>query len=374
MSQPETDTKKNSRATIWFSEQPGFGIRKYGSGRGVYVVQCPTPAGRRTITIGNSAVVSYREALDVARRCIYYADEERNLADERKRVRRTPLFADYLDLYWQVMRPQWKPSSQISEDKYRRLYLDNAFVGMGLDEITTQDVVRWMSTATRERSPGGANKALQRLKAVMFKAEEWGYRPHGSNPCRGVKPNPRRKVGRYLSETEFARLARTMETHKEAFPAQTQALQLLILTGCRKQEIVGLTWGEVKGSRIYLKDSKTGARTVHLCSQAADILSNRKRGTPLAPVFSRAPGQVISIDAYWHKIRQEAALGRFRLHDLRHTYASLAARNTLPLPTIQRLLGHSHMASTARYTHFDDRHLISIAQKISDLIEGAASP
>src|SRR5690349_12840203 len=119
MLQPEPVVRKSNRATIWFAEQPGFGIRNYASGRAVYVVQCPTSTGRRTITIGNANVISYRDALDVARRCIYFADSERNLADDRKRVRRTPLFSDYLDLYWQVMRPQWKPSSQTSEDKYR---------------------------------------------------------------------------------------------------------------------------------------------------------------------------------------------------------------------------------------------------------------
>lgn len=76
-----------------------------------------------------------------------------------------------------------------------------------------------------------------------FKAEERGYRQHSINLCRGVKPNPRRKVDRYLSEAEFMRLARTMKNHKDAFPNQTQALQFLILTRCRKQEIVGLSWG-----------------------------------------------------------------------------------------------------------------------------------
>ena len=75
------------------------------------------------------------------------------------------------------------------------------------------------------------------------------------------------------------------------------------------------------------------------------------------------------MDDYWHRIRHEAKLGKVRIHDIRHSYASLAARKALQLPTIQRLLGHARLDSTARYTHFDDGHLIEVGQQISDLIE-----
>ena len=75
------------------------------------------------------------------------------------------------------------------------------------------------------------------------------------------------------------------------------------------------------------------------------------------------------MDDYWHRIRKDAQLGKVRIHDIRHSYASLAARKSLPLPTIQRLLGHASLDSTARYTHFDDRHLIEVAQQIIDFTE-----
>ncbi|MDC7684521.1 site-specific integrase [Asticcacaulis sp. BYS171W] len=365
--QPDS-TSKASRAVTWSKMQPGFGLREYTSGRRVYIVECPTPTGRRTITIGNASIISERDALDIARRCIYYSDPDGNLADSRLHARRTPLFQDYLQDYWLVARPLWKPSTQVTEDRYRRLYLNDAFIGMGVEEITRQDVVRWLGAATRKGSPGAANRVFQRLKAALSKAEDWGLRPHGSNPCRGVKMNPRRKVGRYLSKAEFKRLGQAMEKHREEYPIQTKALQVLMLTGCRREEIVGLTWGEVRGARILLDDSKTGPRTVQLCSQASAILRSLKRGIALTPVFNRGDGRPVPMETYWDLVRRDAALGRFRLHDLRHTYASLAARHTLPLPTIQCLLGHSKMASTARYTHFDDLKLTSIAQQISDLI------
>lgn len=359
------------RRTIWFREQPGFGLREYASGRRMYVVECPTPTGRRTIILGNAEVVDHRTALDVARRCIYYAhsEEAENPAERRKRVRRTPMFQDYLNDYWRILYPQWKPATQHTEDKYRRLYLADAFQDRGVDEITHEDVSRCMVEKTRKGAPGAVNRAFQRLKAALQKAEEWGFRQEGSNPCRQVRQNPRRKVERFLSEQEFARLGTAMRDSSIDRPMHNAALMLLLLTGCRKEEIVGMTWGEVRGARIYLDDSKTGARTVHLCSQAQSILANLKRRKPGDPVFKGHLGGGISLDDYWKRLRREAGLGKIRIHDLRHSYASLAARKALPLPTIQRLLGHANLESTARYTHFDDSHLAVVAQSISDLIE-----
>ena len=359
------------RWTTWFPAQPGFGLREYASGRKIYIAECPTPTGRRTITIGNANVLDRRTALDIARRCIYYSEGAANPADERKRIRRTPMFQDYLNDYWTVMYPQWKPATQFTEDKFRRLYLTDAFLDKGVDEITYSDVAKWMVEKTRKGSPGAVNHAFQRLNAAMRKAEDWGYRPEGSNPCRGVKQNPRRKMERFLNEQEFARLGKAMRDSSINRPTHNAALLLLLLTGCRKEEIVGLTWGEVRGARIFLDDSKTGARVVHLCSQAQGILSGLKRGKPTDRVFKGQYGGGICMDDYWHRIRGDAKLGKVRIHDIRHSYASLAARKALPLPTIQRLLGHARLDSTARYTHFADGHLIEIAQKISDLIDQA---
>ena len=245
------------------------------------------------------------------------------------------------------------------------------FPGRGVDEITREDMAEWMVRATRTGAPGAANRAFARVRAIFNKAIEWGHRPQDTNPCAGVKPNKTRKVERFLSPKEFAQLGEVIERHREAWPVHSAALTLLALTGCRMSEITALRWREVRGSRLHLSDSKTGARTVQLCRDATWMLGTLTRRAPDDYVFNIGNGNPISVTRFWRKVRLEAGLPNMRLHDLRHSYASHAARLALPLPVSQQLLGHSRMDSTARYTHFNDAHLFETANRISELIDDA---
>lgn len=360
-----------ARFTRWSRKQPGFGMRIYSSGRRVYVVQGNWRGRTETITIGNAAIIGERLALDIARRCLYIASGAPAPADERKRKRQAPLFQDFLNEYWRRVSPSWKPSTLKSENEYRSAYLSKMFPDKGIEEITREDMAKWMIDATRSGAPGATNRAFSRVHAIFNKAIEWGYRPEGSNPCIGVKRNKMSKAERFLSPNEFALLGAAIERHRAEKPLHAAALTLLVLTGCRRSEITRLRWGEVKGSRLYLADTKTGARTVQLPSHATRILSQLPRRRPDSHVFDVGNGKSIRLDKFWNAIRRETGLHNVRLHDLRHSFASHAARLALPLPISQRLLGHLCVESTARYTHFNDGHLFDIANGISKLIDEA---
>ncbi len=101
------------------------------------------------------------------------------------------------------------------------------------------------------------------------------------------------------------------------------------------------------------------------------MLGALKRCTPEKYVFDIGNGNPISLGKFWDLVRRESGLRDVRMHDLRHSYASHAARLALPLPVSQRLLGHRRIESTARYTHFNDAHLFDIANGISKLIDDA---
>ena len=347
---------------------PGFGERIHPSGRKSYVLQRTMGGKQRLITIGDAAILTERIAKDVARRLILRIELGENPADKKQRGRKTPTYATFLQSYWEVAAPTWKPSTREIQNIYRRTHLDHAFPGKFIDEITHTDAVRWHAELTRSAGPGAANRAMEILKAMFGKAEAWGYLPEHSNPFRGVKRNRGRKIERFLSEDEMTRLGRALECKRDERPVEVAVISLMALTGCRRGEILNLTWGEVQGRKLRLVDSKTGPRIVWLGAEARSVIDRFKRGATREPVFSFEGGPVSAIDWFWRKLRTEADLEDVRLHDLRHNYASHAARSSETLPMIGTLMGHSDIRMTSRYAHLDDGHLLGTSKIIADEI------
>ena len=273
------------------------------------------------------------------------------------------------------MERPWKPSTFGTQTGYRVLYLDDAFQGIFIDALNEADVTKWFADLNNRAGPGAANRTLEILKAMLNKAEAWGYRLENTNPCRGIRPNRRRQCERFLSTAELARLgavlAEAREGEDRTSAASATAITLLILTGCRRGEILGLQWHDVRGNRLKLRDSKTGPRTVWLGDDARALIDTlpRYRNNPWLFWNSKLGRPMATIVHIWSAIRDKAGLPKVRLHDLRHTFASHAAMNKETLPMIGRLLGHANNKSTARYAHLDDAHVLDAAEQIGAAIE-----
>ncbi len=348
---------------------PGFGERIHPSGRKSYVLQRTMGGKQRLITIGDAAIVTERIAKDVARRLILRIELGQNPADKKQRAKKTPTYASFLRHYWEVAAPTWKPSTLEIHDIYRRTHLEHAFAGKFIDEIRHADAVRWHATLTRSAGPGAANRAMEILKAMFGKAEAWGYLPEHSNPFRGVKRNKGRKIERFLSKAEMARLGEALSQHRANKPNEVAVISLLALTGCRRGEILNLTWGEVQGRKLKLIDSKTGSRIIWLGEEAKAILDGFPRSKKHERVFRFDILPVSKIEGFWRMLRVEASIEDVRLHDLRHNYASLAARSSETLPIIGSLLGHSNVRTTARYAHLDDAYLRETVESVGTEIK-----
>lgn len=367
--------KGKARTTTWLGVEHGFGIRHYPSGRNVYIVQTRMAGRMRTVTLGPASVLTRYQAQMVARRVIAYAQVGRDPATERQRIRSAPSFADFLDEYWERWAPQWKSSTLETHTGYRRRYLDNAFAGIYIDELNEVHVTNWFSDLNNRTGPGAANRTLEILKHTLNKAEEWGYRLENTNPCCAIKPNRKRQCERFLSGEELARLGKTLRELRENDDPTTQcasaALTLLLLTGCRKNEVLTLEWRDVKGNRLLLRDSKTGPRTVWLGSAAKAVIAALPRTNRIPQLFwnYRLGRPMRDVTSYWNTVRKKSGLTDVRLHDLRHTFASHAAMNQETLPMIGRLLGHANVQTTARYAHLDDEHLLEAAQQIGERVE-----
>ena len=147
---------------------------------------------------------------------------------------------------------------------------------------------------------------------------------------------------------------------------QAEVIRLLLLTGCRRSEIVHLRWQEVGRYALSLTDGKTGPRTVHLNAQARAIIERQPRGLG-GFVFpsSRDPSCPICFELpLWYTVREQAGIEDVRLHDLRHSFASHAVMNGVPIPVVSRLLGHSNVRMTLRYAHLADKDIEAAAERI----------
>ena len=222
---------------------------------------------------------------------------------------------------------------------------------------------------------GTAGQALAVLGAVLAFAVARGLRD--DNPVRGVRKPPIRKMERFLSEAEIARLGEALdaETAASGDPYPAAAVKLLLFTGCRRSEVVGLRWEWVDFERamIFLPDSKTGAKPVYLNAPALDVLAAlpRQDGNPHVICGHRDGGAYVGMDKVWRRVRAAAGLLGLRLHDLRHSFASLGAAGGGSLLVLGKLLGHRNASTTERYAHLSADPMRQAAEAIGQRIKAA---
>jgi len=158
-------------------------------------------------------------------------------------------------------------------------------------------------------------------------------------------------------------------------PWALYAIRLLLVTGCRLNEVLTLKWTEVDFDNQYLRlsDSKTGKKLIYLSKLAIDLLRRipQKQDNPYVICGEKKDSHLINLQKSWRRIRTKIGLEDVRLHDLRHTFASIAASKGLSLPVIGALLGHKQPQTTARYAHLIGQPLIDASEKISaQIMEG----
>ncbi len=146
-----------------------------------------------------------------------------------------------------------------------------AFGKKPLDRIGPDDVAAWFDATSKDK-PGAANRAFEILRAMMFRAEEWGMRERGTNPCTGIAKNPRKKVARFLDTDELARLGRALDAHENHWSESVAAIRLLALTGCRRSEVLNLRRRNIAKEALNLEDSRTGTRAVPLGQTARAVI------------------------------------------------------------------------------------------------------
>ena len=357
------------------AEVNGFGVRVLPSGRRSYLVQYRAGGRTRRIAIGQHGAVTVEQARKRAKELLGSVAAGQNPAEVIAQHRGAPTVASVGARFLREhVALRLKETSAREYERALRLFINPAMGNHKIVDVTRADISK-LHHGLRGK-PYQANRVLQVLSKLFNLCEVWGLRPDGSNPCRHVPKYREEKRERFLSGPELRRLGQTL-AELEASGLETVhvvgAFRLLILTGCRLSEIQTLRWSYVSARHLELPDSKTGRRRIPLPPAAQEVLAAlpRDAGNPFV-ICGAVEGQhVTDLQKPWRRIRAAAGLGDVRIHDLRHTYASNAVANGMPIQMVGKLLGHTQIQTTMRYAHLADDPVLRAAERNSAWLSAA---
>jgi integrase len=386
---------------IMDSDVKGFGVRMMPSGACSYFARYRILGGRsapiRRATLGKHPVMTPEKARQLAKDILADARKGIDPMAEKKKHLASITVQELITAFIEgpgarTRKGRIKSAASFACDKSRLLHHVTPVIGKvklcdlnrGHIEKMRNAVASGETARPREKTKargyrsirggeGAAGRAVACLSSVLGYAIECGYITH--NPAKGVQSAPSRRCERFLSVAEIGTLKAALSKHKADRPQAVGILNLLLLTGCRLNEIASLTWAEVdlQAGFINLKTSKTGERVVYLSSPALDALAKTPRKDGSAFVFPaiRGDGHHQGTQKAWQAIRATAKLEDVRIHDLRHTYASTALAGGTSLEVIAKLLGHSEVRTTARYAHFADHAVREAANRVGAVVVSA---
>ncbi len=372
ISQRAVDKLRVRKTTVyWDRALQGFGVRVYPSGSKVYVLQFRAEGRSQRLTIGRHGVNSPSQARRRAARVIARVQAGKPPLPQTAKSPTGPTVADLAERFLREhVELRCKPNTVKATHRVFNKYILPAFGRTPAEALRCEQVAR-LHERLRGK-PVMANHVVDTLSSMYNRAREWKMVPGHTNPCPGVLRYKCRPRDRFLSEAEFTRLGRVlneMEAAGEVSSNAAAAIRLLMLTGCRRNEIVALRWDEVNLERkeLRLRQTKSGPRTVPLSPAAIRILSQRPRvpGNPWVIPGGNEGEYLKFIQDPWCKVRARANLEDVRLHDLRHSFASRALVLGESLPMIGKLLGHARVRTTARYAHLSDDSVKAAAERIA---------
>ncbi len=366
---------------IWDDVIAGFGCRIYPSKKTfVYSYRSPINKKSSCIKIGVYGSITVDEARIQAKKFAHSVQIEKIDPKELKKAKEVEAQQSItFEDFWQVFTEKYinknhKQSTVKNNSSKIKNYILPFFGKKPIDEIQRKDILEFNNLLFDLNIKNTKN--LDLLNTAFNQAELWEYRPFSSNPCRGVPKDPDKMMDRFLTDEELVRLEKTLlatETAGLASPYTIDAFRLLIYTGCRLREVLCLKWDDVDFDDccLRLSESKTGKRTIPLNNSAIKVLRNVQRLADNHHVFcGKKPGApLVAVQKTWERIRKKAGILDFRIHDLRHSFASFMIKNGVSIFEVSKLLGHKDIKTTMRYAHLADRELVSITNKGGKMFE-----
>ncbi|HEY5081214.1 MAG TPA: site-specific integrase [Bauldia sp.] len=363
---------------VWDRELSGFGLKVTPAGRKVYLVQYRVGGrkGRtRRVTVGPHGTLTADEARVEAKRLLGQVAAGLDPAAVRQEGKGRPALGTLLDQFLvDHAEAKLKASTAGEYRRLARLYVPATLRRKVVAEVLRSDVAR-LHLAMKDK-PYQANRTLALLSKFFNWCEKHGNRSDGSNPCRHVGKFRERRHERFLSAQELARLGAGVvdaEQRGTASPFAIGAIRLLAFTGARLSEILTLRWAHVDfdNACLRLPVSKTGQKSIYLNAPALAVLRSlpRLEGNPWVIPGEHVGAHLVNLQKPWRRIRKVADLEDVRIHDLRHSFASVAAASGQSLYVIGSLLGHSQPQTTSRYAHLSADPLRAANDAVGDRID-----
>ena len=390
---------------IWADAPKGFGLRVPPSedNAPVYIFNYRLSGGRSAIkgrlTLGKVGEIRFTEARKLAekyRGAVLSGKDPREMRDGQKRDART--VDDLIDAWATrgalLNRRTGQRRSQASIDAELRQLRSHVSPILGKKRVSTlvradierlRDAIATGKTAQAKATgktrglarvrggDGTATRTVRGFSSVCSWGVDQGWLK--TNPVSGVRLVPERKCERFLTGREIQALGKVLRqavSERWLIPEYAGIIRLLALTGARKGEIEGLRWSEVDLERAIItkQESKTGKKTIQLGSAALELLSDLEQSRSSEWVFPNynGTGHLKDTSRIFKIIAQEAGIEGVRLHDLRHTFASIGAASGLGLTIVGAILGHASPSTTSRYAHLADDPLKHAAESIGSNI------
>ncbi len=368
---------------IWDTELKGFRVRVRKTGRKTFELFYRAGHRQRLLVIGDFGPFTVDQAREVAKDAKRDAEKGGDPQHEKKTRRDAPTIADLIPLYLtegRIDKPNKRESSWATDERDLRCHVKPLLGRFAPGELTRTDVARWQADVIKGKTArveklgfrrksvvkGGrcvAGRATRTLAAML----NWAVKREiiAKNPAAGIEKPADRKRERFLTDTEAVNLFDTLtdlELCGEMSEQHADLFRLIALTGARLAEIRDLAWTEIDRERRMIvlqpdrhKAGRTGKKVINLNAPAMEIIERRANET--AWVFPKAApfeGPIETPRRFWRLLITRAACPGLRIHDLRHTFASLLIKEGHGLSFVQKALGHSRPEVTARYAHLRD--------------------
>jgi integrase len=363
--------------------ETGFGLRTTRKGAKSFVLDYTTRGGiERRYTIGEfdhpwKTVAARAEARQLKQLISQGGDPLADKAEERA----APTVAQLCDRFEEEILPNKRPATASAYKMILRKYVRPHFgAHTKVADVQFTNIDALHRKTTKDGGPYIANRMHSVVRRLFNLAIRWGMRTH--NPAKGVERNPEYHRRRYLSADELKRLIAALATHPDQQAANI--IRVLLYTGSRKTEALSMRWADVDLTEgLWSKLPRSVKQGQHhqvplsapvrqLLSEirAAQLAENPKLGAYVFPSHGET-GHRIELKSQWANLCETAAIEGLRIHDIRHSYASLLASGGSSLVLIGSLLGHSSPLTTARYSHLLRSAEAEATERVGAIVSGA---